>query len=1282
MLPVNRMGQLRLAAGVAVQFAADGSMHMRRGEQRRALLTEEGTAVLALLDLEDASADATSPTVTATLSKLAATGWVHHAADESLDSEQSAVRVAKLPQVPSLLGRYQLLAKLQEGSHGIVYRAHDPEAHGPVAIKVMRRFSHRHLRSFRAEARRLALLAHPNIVAPLEFGVVDELWFFSMELVDGSEFVGAMRPDGRVDNQRLRAALAQLTEAIAAVHQAGLMHLDLKPANVLVRHDGRVAVLDFGVSHPAPRLDGAATKPFGVVGTPAYMPPEMIERYHAGPATDWYAVGVMLYEALTGQRLFRDRQMLKYGEPVAAEPDVVAVFEIDTDPDLRKLCLRLLDPNPQTRAGADELRCVVGGTAPTLGLVLPFVGRAEQLDELMAELIMAEPGAKAVAIRGRPGAGKTRFVEKLVARLQAREPLTVLTGRCLPNHSLPFVVLDAVLEPLLIALESTRLRLDGELGRDLAAAVKVFPSLHSVPGVSKRPAVDSDDPSVLLHRAFRGFERLLATVADGRPLVLVLEDLHHADADSAAAIAALLSPPHELRLIIVATTDSERVDSAFFDAWAVQVERRDVCFSMHELAPLAPAEARQLVGHVLGDQLDPSLLNAIAEASAGIPYLIELIGEYPALASVGALDLESVVAIKLEELPDAARAIVDVLAIAETSIEVAALRKLCPPPEELPRWLHLLHGKRMLRASGYRSHDLVRAYHPAMVVGLRARLDEPRRCRLHRELGAALLELGAAPARVGQHFAAGGELERAAEAFLAGAERAFEGWAFETAADLYRRALDCGTLRGDTVATAARREADALRHAGRTRDAAEAYLRLAGSSPIEQVRSLYRLAVENFLLSGRIDSGLQTLAELRERVGVEWRSGATRSNVSVLYGLLWLRLRGVALRRPSVTATTNALEAIDLDWSIGCGLLYVLPLPGTAHIFASLRGALRCGDRHRVARALALVGAGLFSQIPMLSGRGRTYLQQAEALAEELEDPMLRATCRIWSAFAEVYPGHFRAMGDKARAGLEALTGCPGGAWERVVAQLVECTAALLRGRMREVEASAGEYMAEADVRGDLYGQVVFRHSLAFALVAAGRTDEARFHADWADANWTDHAYTVQRFHGMRLRAWSSLYEGDAAGAAAMLADHRDPFRRAGGHRVPMSRIDWAELEAAVLLSGGAALGQAHGLRPLAKILRELAGESRHDGLTVAELFRASLALRSQDHERARSHFEAVRARSERNDMDLHLAVAELGLARIGGRELGPAHDRLLELGVADPARYACTRFGLPHETT
>jgi serine/threonine protein kinase len=209
------------------------------------------------------------------------------------------------------LGHYELLKELGQGGMGIVYRAWDRNRGRQVALKTIQGMTADALYRFKQEFRLRADLHHPNLVSLYELIAEGEHWFFTMELVEGRDFLRYVR--GGTDGfgppaaeplaspeqfQRLRQSLRQLAEGIEALHTAGRLHRDVKPSNVMVTPTGRVVLLDFGlIAKLNPQqLHESTTRHF--LGTVAYMSPEQARSESLSPASDWYSVGVMLYQAL------------------------------------------------------------------------------------------------------------------------------------------------------------------------------------------------------------------------------------------------------------------------------------------------------------------------------------------------------------------------------------------------------------------------------------------------------------------------------------------------------------------------------------------------------------------------------------------------------------------------------------------------------------------------------------------------------------------------------------------------------------------------------------------------------------------------------------------------------------------------------------------------------------------------------------------------------------------------------------------------------------------------
>lgn len=202
------------------------------------------------------------------------------------------------------LGHYVLVEKIGEGGMGLVFKATDTSLERTVALKVMFCGPHddqRQAQRFEREARQMARLSHPNLLHVYSVGSDAGCHFFAMELLRGETLLNAIRRLNGIPAPDLMQYAVQIVSALYYVHQKGITHRDIKSGNIMLC--GRRAVLmDFGLAKD--ETDSGLTTVGAIMGTPDYMPPEAAEGRSAGAATDIYSLGVVLYEALSGQLPF------------------------------------------------------------------------------------------------------------------------------------------------------------------------------------------------------------------------------------------------------------------------------------------------------------------------------------------------------------------------------------------------------------------------------------------------------------------------------------------------------------------------------------------------------------------------------------------------------------------------------------------------------------------------------------------------------------------------------------------------------------------------------------------------------------------------------------------------------------------------------------------------------------------------------------------------------------------------------------------------------------------
>jgi tRNA A-37 threonylcarbamoyl transferase component Bud32 len=473
-------------------------------------------------------------------------------------------------------GRFEVRGTLGAGGAGVVYRVFDRQLAREVALKHLRRASGRDLYRFKREFRALADIVHPNLVALYELLASGDDWYFTMELIEGVSFIDWVRPPRTLaasrtqmaartradivaaapDEQHLRGALVQLVDALMALHQGGKLHRDLKPSNVLVTSMGRAALLDFGLVAAIAEANPEKL----AVGTPVYMSPEQAADQPLAEPSDWYGLGSMLYEALTGRRPFEgesEQVMTRKQTELPPDPRELAPA---APADLSRLCMQLLQPVPQARPNGAAILDRLGAkpssrTRDIARSLAPanFVGRSRELAELERALTDARRQGVTVFVRGTSGMGKTALVRRFVRSLGPQA--FVLEGRCYEREQVPFKMLDGLIDMLsTLAITLPANDVEAIATKDLPSLVRLFPVMKRVPRLAELAAAHAPpaDPAELRRRGFTALRQLLARLARIRPVVFFIDDAHWGDADSAAFLAELVHAGELGTLVLVA----------------------------------------------------------------------------------------------------------------------------------------------------------------------------------------------------------------------------------------------------------------------------------------------------------------------------------------------------------------------------------------------------------------------------------------------------------------------------------------------------------------------------------------------------------------------------------------------------------------------------------------------------------------------------------------------------------------------------------------------------------
>src|ERR1039457_1318571 len=253
--------------------------------------------------------------------------------------------------VPGTLlgGRYRIIGLLGRGGMGEVYRATDLTLGQSVALKFLTEEASRNqrlLERFHGEVRVARLVSHPNVCRVYDIGEIEGMPFISMEYVDGEDLAELLLRIGRLPYDKALETARKLCAGLAAAHERGVIHRDLKPQNIMMNKRGEVVIMDFGLAAIADQLSGDEVRN----GTPAYMAPEQLKGAEVTARSDIYALGLVLYEIFTGKKPFdakNVRQLLEMQESTHL-PSMTS-SAADIDPMVEKAIRRCLNPDPAKR---------------------------------------------------------------------------------------------------------------------------------------------------------------------------------------------------------------------------------------------------------------------------------------------------------------------------------------------------------------------------------------------------------------------------------------------------------------------------------------------------------------------------------------------------------------------------------------------------------------------------------------------------------------------------------------------------------------------------------------------------------------------------------------------------------------------------------------------------------------------------------------------------------------------------------------------------------------------
>jgi hypothetical protein len=1207
--------------------------------------------------------------------------------------------------LPTIPERFLVVRTLGEGGMGVVYEAFDKERGMTVALKTIRDAQGDAVYRLKREFRALQGVEHPNLVRLYDLFAEGNTCFYTMELIPGRELgaAGGARAalgpaeatlqDGEDDRERfeqIRLVLDGLCRGLEALHAAGLLHRDLKPSNVMVEDSGRVVLLDFGLvadAHAAVQhtVTGA------VAGTVAYMAPEQARgEVELTAAVDRYALGVILFELLTGTQPFRGGPYVVLADKVSQDAPRARDFVADVPADLDELAAQLLSRDPVARPSLANIRAVLGRVTtdrrlPSSGNsnrpVHTLVGRTEEQQRLLDALRSTAAARACIAlVRGRSGIGKSALIAAVAREAEGRERALVLTGRCHEFETVPFKGLDGVIDSLSRYLKAAS---PEEVGRllppDLGDLATIFPVLRRIPPIASAFARRSTAERTVQRIRSAGLtclRELLRRIAESTPLLVVIDDVQWADEDTSRALVELLRDQHPPAMMLLLGSRPDRstpVIDELFGAGGrratIDAERVTV-----ELEPLNHAATTQLlraelrtVGH--DGSAHDQLVNALAVEAQGNPFaaceLARFVrdeeGDFS--ASVAGRSIDDIVVERAQALDPAARGLLDVIAVSGEPTDERVLRRAAGLSPDDRASTDALRAKLWIRSLRSGSATHLDAVHDRVREPIAEALSKPRAAAIHHALALALEGTETPPHdRLARHFAAAGEASLAHHHALVAADEARAALALRRASELLGLAVELAT--DAQRAALMPRYAESLADASLFERCAEAWDKAAelATGPERHQRSCR--AAEAWLYAGRIDHGLGLFDRLAGKEGLRPSSNRYTSLVQTLWHRIRLRLTGFTARpRPLSEIPAQQLERLHTLRAMTIAYLPLDPFGGAMVHARWLRRALEAGHAEDTCVALTLEGC-MASLVSSKSGCERA-----------------RKALLPFAAASSGAPADFwRLCIDVTWAGLNEGAS-EAAASARLVEEAAEATAlsptyrsfvhffvsvGLLRALSPNVHEARVRFIQQREQEAGPFAEIRLRTFWALYQLLRGNPESVLDRVGQNAWEMTFKRPTLMSVGGRSVESWTLLYLTDYQQALEVA---RDALR--------LAHVTWSALSP---ISYGEVLTRL--------CCAALAAGERDEVVAHARRLKRCV---SPAHHSYRVHLEALAALAGRGDPDSKLqAMAEFGskyrmesiegaaLWALGTRDPGAegaAHRaRLLALiadkGLVDPDRY------------
>jgi len=974
--------------------------------------------------------------------------------------------------------RFKIVRQLGKGGMGEVFEVEDRVHGGRLALKVLRGVDPVRLQMFKQEFRSLADIVHPGLVRMHELHQEGKHWFLTMNVVEGADFFSYVRGDGGVvaestgtaktvavtqispdddggeqaetlvldeevpdlpalseeGYRRLRTVLPGLCKSLIALHGFGKIHRDLKPSNVMVSPDGSVKLLDFGLASDFRHKRSASQRTI-VTGTVPYMSPEQAAGEALTPASDWYSLGVMLYEVLVGH--VPHRGLVSKVMSAKVKDDVYLPVEyLDLVPeDLARLCHGLLVRRPPLRFGPGEMREALPQLADDGHPVgettaLRLVGREKEMDllETAYKDVCEGLAPRVVHLAGRSGMGKSALLQAFVESA-VRQGACVHSGRCYERESVPYKALDPIVDSLaghlatLSPIEQARIS-----PRYLPSLLTVFPVLRQVgafasDGGGGAAPVDTVE---LRRRAFISARELLSRIGERSLLVVVIDDLQWGDEDSARLLPKLVADPDAPRLMLILSYRAESVgESEHLDSVRTALAPGGEVFSL-EVDRLSPDAALEMALHHLPAELEgrDELARHAAMESEGVPFFVEELCRHLASAPEGGEgaagrglpSLTDCTRLRLGLESEAARGMLEVVAVAARPLPMTMAAELAGIGTNPWDAVGRLRSGCLIRTSSQPGEVVLECYHDRIREAVAGLVEEDDAAGINLALARAFEGIeGTPPDVLADHYQRGGEEGKAAQYARLAGQQAAEAMAFGLAASRLRQSLEWADWSDEERRNIHVALGEALGADGRGLEACEEFLKATESAPSDEAWKLKRAAAEQALWSGYVDRGKELYEEILGQTGLRLPTTTIASFWAHFWYRFKVKLHGLDKAGTPPENAAELRERADAMWAISSGLAMVEPLRVSSFQSRALLYSLKSGDEYRAVRGIAVEagyaaafgGAGI--------RRAGEILKSIEERAAACETPHALVAHRLCRAIARFQEGRWRECVDDAR---------------------------------------------------------------------------------------------------------------------------------------------------------------------------------------------------------------------------------------------------------------------------